>query len=218
MSMNSLQNRYEAGKLLAQKLSKYYHKLDSLVLSLPRGGVPVAIEVARTLKLPIDVLPIRKLHPLNHAGISFGAIASGGVQLIRDDMVQRLRISPSLVKAISLQAEYELEQCERLYRNYQTALELKEKTIILISDGIITGLSMEVALTAVKQHKPSKLVVAVPVADPNSWEAIEQQSDECICVLTPKSFIKLNRWYKNFPLVSDEQAQALLKQYQIKMA
>ncbi len=218
MLLNSFQDRYEAGKLLAQKLSKYYNQPDSLVLSLPRGGVPVAIEVARALELPIDVLPIRKLRPLNYTGISFGAVASDGVQLIRDDMVQRLRISPSLVRAISLQAEYELEQCERLYRSHQAALELKERTIILIGDGIITGLSMEVALTAVKQHQPSKLVAAVPVANLNAWEAIGQQSDECICMLTPKPFIKLSHWYRDFPPVSDEQARALLKQYQDKMA
>jgi predicted phosphoribosyltransferase len=203
-------DRREAGRLLAGKLSAYANRSDVIVLALPRGGVPVAYEVARALNVPLDVFPVRKLGVPGHDELAMGAIAPGGVRVLNDEVVLALGIPEHLIDAVAAREEQELMRRERLYRGDCPPLDVRGKTIILIDDGLATGATMLAAVKALRQLQAGRVVVAVPIASPETCEQVRGQVDDIICAVTPESFYAVGLWYENFSQTSDEEVRDLL--------
>ncbi len=204
-------NRAEAGKLLAAKLTAYTHAPDTLVLALPRGGVPVAYEVATQLHLPLDVVVVRKLGVPDHEEMAFGAIASGGVRLLDPDIIRSWQISRSVIDSITAREQRELTRREHAYRDARPEPAIKGKTILLIDDGLATGATMRAAIAALRQHHPGRIVVAVPTAAPSTCTNIRAEVDEIICIMTPDPFEAVGMWYKDFAQTTDDQVRDLLR-------
>ncbi|MBL8188440.1 MAG: phosphoribosyltransferase, partial [Acidobacteria bacterium] len=175
-------DRREAGKLLAQSLKEFANQNQVVVLALPRGGVPVAAEIAAALQVPLDVLPVRKLGTPGQEELAMGAIASGGARVLNDDVIQSLAISPELVESVAERELRELERRERLYRGTRPAAKLTGRTVILVDDGLATGSTMQAAVNAVRQHHPARIVVAVPVAAESSCQAFNCPDEVLTCV------------------------------------
>ena len=205
------EDRRVAGKALAVKLRAYKGDPDALVLALPRGGVPVAFEVAKALDLPLDVFVVRKLGVPWQPEFAFGAIASGGVRILNKQTVHSLQLSELLIDAVSKNEQMELERREWLYRGDRPALNVSGKTVIVVDDGLATGSTMRAAVRAVKLQNPAKIVVAAPVASRETCDRFFADTDNlCISVITPEPFYGVGVWYGNFSQTTDEEVQTLL--------
>jgi putative phosphoribosyl transferase len=203
-------DRTEAGRLLAKKLAAYADRPEVLVLALPRGGVPVAFEVARALRAPLDVFLVRKLGVPGHEELAMGAIASGGVRVLNDDVVNQLRIPDEVIDAVAAKEGRKLERRERLYRGGCPAPTVHGRTVILIDDGLATGSTMRAAAVALRKRQPTRLVVAVPVAAEASCDQFRGEVDEVVCAHTPEPFYAVGLWYEDFSPTTDEEVRALL--------
>ncbi|MGZ8238636.1 MAG: phosphoribosyltransferase [Methylobacter sp.] len=203
-------NRRQAGQLLADKLMAYANRTDVLILALPRGGVPVAFEVAQALNAPLDIFVVRKLGLPGHEELAMGALASGNVRVLNDDVVNRMHISEKVINAVAAQEQRELERRERLYRNDRPPFSVQGRTVILIDDGLATGSTMRAAVSALRRQNPAALVVAVPVAAPETCEEFKREVDEIICAYTPEPFYAVGLWYEDFSQTGDDEVRDLL--------
>src|SRR3954452_23015351 len=204
-------DRAEAGRALARELADYAGRPDVLVLALPRGGVPVAYEVARALGAPLDVFLVRKLGVPGHEELALGAIATGGVRLLNEEVVQGLRIPPQVIDRVAATERAELERRERDYRGERPAPEARGKIVILIDDGLATGASMRAAVAALRQGQPARIVVAVPISAPSTCEEFQDEVDEVVCARTPEPFYAVGLWYEDFSQTTDEEVRDLLR-------
>jgi predicted phosphoribosyltransferase len=205
-------DRREAGRLLAAKLTAYANRPDVIVLALPRGGVPVAYEVARALGAPLDVFVVRKLGVPGYEELAMGAVATGGVRVLNDQLVNRLGIPDHLIDAVAAREQQELARRERLYRSGRPPLDVRNRTVILVDDGLATGATMHAAIAALRQLHPARIVVAVPTASPETCEEMRAEVDDVICAITPEPFHAVGRWYQDFSQTTDEEVQDLLTQ------
>jgi putative phosphoribosyl transferase len=203
-------NRTEAGRSLAWRLEKYANRDDVVVLGIPRGGVPVAFEVAEALRAPLDIFLLRKLGVPGHEELAFGAIASGGVRVLDRKLLRRLLISQRDVEAIVEKEQQELQRRELVYRGDRLSLVLAGKTVILVDDGIATGASLLAGIHALRELRPAKIVVAVPVAPAASCKRLAYEVDEVVCVATPEPFRAVGQFYDDFSQVEDAQVIELL--------
>jgi putative phosphoribosyl transferase len=208
--MRAFPNRAEAGRLLAEKLAQYAGRDDVIVLGLPRGGVPVAYEVARALGVPLDVFIVRKLGVPGFEELAAGAIASGGVRVLNDDVVRGLPNASEIIEAITAREAAELERRESSYRNGRPPPELRGRVVILIDDGLATGATMRAAVAALRQRGAAKIVVAVPVGAPDTCRELEAVADETVCVVAPEFFRAVGQYYEDFAQTSDEEVRDLL--------
>jgi putative phosphoribosyl transferase len=206
-------DRRQAGKKLATQLVNYASRSDVLVLALPRGGVPVAFEVARALRAPLDVFLVRKLGVPGHEELAMGAIASGGVRVLNEEVTSQMQISTSAIDDVAKREEQELKRRERLYHGDQAAPDVQGRTVILIDDGLATGSTMRAAARALRKMQPSKIVVAVPVAAAETCADLCDEVDEVICVVTPEPFMAVGAWYSDFEQTSDQEVRELLDQF-----
>jgi predicted phosphoribosyltransferase len=204
-------NRTEAGRALARVLSRYAGRDDVVVLALPRGGVPVAYEVAKELGAPLDVFLVRKLGVPGHEVLALGAIASGGVLVLDDGVVRWLGISEDQIQKTLARELDELRRREAAYREGRPLPDLKGKTVILVDDGLATGASMQAAARAVRRHDPARIVVAVPVASRATCDQFREEVDEVVCAVTPAPFYAVGNWYEDFSQTSDEEVRELLE-------
>jgi predicted phosphoribosyltransferase len=210
MMPRPFRNRSEAGRLLAAKLAAYANRPDVLVLALPRGGVPVAFEVAHALNAPLDVFLVRKLGVPGHEELAMGAVATGGVRVLNDQIVGGLRIPDHIIDAVAAQEQQELERRERLYRGDRPPPDVRGRTVILVDDGLATGATMYAAIQALRQQQPARIVVAVPTASPETCEELGAEVDEIICAITPEPFYAVGLWYEDFSQTTDEEVRDLL--------
>ena len=201
-------DRREAGQVLARKLMAYVDRDDVLVLALPRGGVPVAFEVARALHAPLDVFLVRKLGVPGHEELAMGAIASGGARVLNADVVQSLQIPGELIGRVAAREGRELERRERLYRAGRPAPIVRGRTIILVDDGLATGSTMRAAIAALRQRRPARIVAAVPIGAADTCAELRTDADEAICALTPEPFHAVGVWYYDFSQTTDEEVLA----------
>jgi putative phosphoribosyl transferase len=205
-------DRKEAGQRLAAALSEYASRPDMLVLALPRGGVPVGYEVARALNVPMDIFLVRKLGVPGREELAMGAIATGGVRVINDDVVNYLRIPDEMIDAVAANELHELERRERAYRGDRRPPDVRGKTVILIDDGLATGSTMRAAAAALRQQQPARIVVAVPVSARQTCDEYRMGVDEIVCAVMPESFQSVGQWYLDFSQTTDEEVSDLLKQ------
>ncbi|HET8730757.1 MAG TPA: phosphoribosyltransferase [Moraxellaceae bacterium] len=203
-------DRRDAGRQLAAVLLPYAGRRDVVVLGLPRGGVPVAYEVARALKAPLDIFVVRKLGVPGHEEYAMGAIASGGVRVLHDEVVRALRIPAEAIADATVREQRELERREAAYRDGRPAPELAGQTVLLVDDGLATGASMEAAIEAVREQAPARIVVAVPVAPADTCRRLRQTCDDLVCVESPEPFDAVGLWYRNFPQTTDDEVRDLL--------
>jgi putative phosphoribosyl transferase len=203
-------NRRQAGKELATQLANYANRSDVLVLALPRGGVPVAFEVARALRAPLDVFLVRKLGVPGHEELAMGAIATGGVRVLNEEVTNHIQISSSAIDEVATREEQELKRRERLYRGDRLPPSVQGRTVILIDDGLATGSTMRAAATALRNMQPSKIIVAVPVAAAETCADLRSEVDEVICGATPEPFMAVGAWYSDFEQTSDQEVRQLL--------
>lgn len=203
-------NRVEAGQLLAERLSRYAGRPDVLVLALPRGGVPVASEVAQRLGAPLDVFVVRKLGVPGHEELAMGAIATGGVRVINQEVVEQLRIRPEVIDRVAAQERAELERRELAYRGHRPPPQIVGRTVIVIDDGIATGSTMRAALAALRRQHPARLIVATPTVAAATLTEIESKADEVVAVIAPEDFYGVGQWYEDFSQTTDEEVRDLL--------
>ena len=203
-------NRMEAGRSLAWRLEKYANRKDVVVLGIPRGGVPVAFEVAQALHAPLDVFLFRKLGVPGHEEFAFGAIASGGVRVLDRQTLRGLSISGPDVESVTAREQSELQRRELAYRGDRPALSVTGQTVILVDDGIATGASLLAGIRALQQLRPAKIVIAVPVAPPAACERLAYEVDEFVCVAAPEHFRAVGQFYEDFSQVGDEEVIQML--------
>ncbi len=203
-------DRHDAGRHLADALKRYGHKADVVVLALPRGGVPVAYEIATALGTPLDVFEVRKLGVPGHEELAMGAIGSGGAKYLREDLIDSLRITPEDIATVIEDERRELERREKLYRDSRPRPQIAGKTIILVDDGVATGATMRVAIAALREQKPARIVVALPVASIEACDELRREADEVVCWQLPDPFYAVSLWYVNFRQVTDEEVRSLL--------
>jgi putative phosphoribosyl transferase len=203
-------NRAEAGRQLAEKLEKYAGGDDVIVLGLPRGGVPVAYEVAKHLRVPLDVFIVRKLGVPGFEELAAGAIASGGVRVLNQDVVRVIPYAEAAIEAVTARETTELQRREQIYREGRPAPELRDKIVILVDDGLATGATMRAAVKALRQYGAAKIVMAAPVAPPDTCEELAQEADEAICLRTPPFFQAVGQYYEDFSQTSDDDVRELL--------
>ncbi len=210
--MSLFTDRVDAGRKLAGKLSSYANRDDTIVLGLPRGGVPVAFEIAQRLKAPLDILIVRKIGVPGQEELAMGAIASGGVRVFNADVIRFLGISPEAIDAVIAEEEEELIRRERRYRGQRPHPNLSNKIVILVDDGLATGATMRAAAQAVRQQNAKKIIVAVPVGSYDTYLDFTHFVDEIICLETPEPFYSISQWYQNFNQTSDDEVTELLTQ------
>ena len=203
-------DRIEAGQQLARELAEYANRPDVLVLALPRGGVPVAFEVARALGAPLDVFVVRKLGLPRHEELAMGAIASGGVRLLNRDVIETYGVSRIEVERVTAAERAELERRERHYRGDRPFPDLSGRTVILVDDGLATGATMRAAVEALRLERPARIVVAVPVSAPETCDAFRDIADDIVCASTPEPFYAVGLWYEDFSQTTDEEVHDLL--------
>jgi putative phosphoribosyl transferase len=203
-------DRADAGRFLADKLAAYADGRDTVVLGLPRGGVPVAFEVATALNAALDVFVVRKLGVPGQEELAMGATASGKVRVLNHEIIRALGISDEAVASVAAKEERELERREGLYRGGRPQYRLDGKTAILVDDGLATGSTMRAAVEALKRHRPARVVVGVPVAAVSTCEEFINEVDEIVCAMTPQPFYAVGRWYEEFSRTTDEEVQDLL--------
>jgi len=211
MAFEFFRDRQHAGRVLAQKLADHAGRTDVIVLALPRGGMPVAYEVARALHAPLDVLVVRKLGVPGHEEYAMGAIAGGGERVLDSEIVRDLGIGARAVDEVVRAEERELERREHAYRGERPAPDLRGRVVILVDDGLATGATMRVAVRAVRRQAPASIVVAAPVASPEACELLRSEVDEVVCAEVPASFLGVGRWYLDFSQTSDEEVCSLLE-------
>jgi len=211
MATRLFYDRADAGRYLAAELAGYAGRDDVVVLALPRGGVPVAYEVARALNAPLDVFLVRKLGVPDDQEFAMGAIASAGPPLMNQWVVDALRIPASTLEAIVAGEKQELQRGERIYRGGRPFADVRGKTVILVDDGIATGFTMRAAIAALREQQVARLVVAVPVAPATACHELRVEADEVVCVVEPRSFLTIGQWYSNFDQVSDAEVLSLLE-------
>jgi putative phosphoribosyl transferase len=212
-STRPFSDRREAGVELASKLTQYAGRNDVVVLALPRGGVPVGFEVAESLDAPLDIFLVRKLGMPGHPEYAMGAIASGGVRVLSEDVVRAYGIPQSAIDVIAHKEQEELERREREYRRGGSLIDLRGRIVILVDDGLATGSTMKAAVQAVRQHRPARVVVAVPVGASSTCEEFADVTDETICARTPEPFSAVGQWYLDFSQTTDEEVQMLLRDH-----
>jgi putative phosphoribosyl transferase len=213
MAMENLpfRDRTEAGQLLSRKLRRYADRPDVIVLALPRGGVPVAYEVAKALHAPLDAFLVRKLGVPGQEELAMGAIATGGIRVLNEDIVRALNIPPRVIDSVAAKEARELERRGRLYRGDRPAPDVTGRTVILVDDGLATGSSMRAAVAALRQKNPRRIVVAVPVAAAATCREFETEVDEIVCYQTPEPFYSVGLWYEDFSQTTDEEIRQLLE-------
>ena len=211
MTMTRLfRNRAEAGRSLAERLRTYEHRPDVLVLALPRGGVPVAYEVAKALSAPLDLFLVRKLGVPGHEELAMGATATGGVQVLNHEVVQALGIPGEIIERVGDREQQEIQRQAALYRGDRPDPGVQGKTVILVDDGLATGTTMRAAIAALRLQKPDAIVVAVPTAAPSTCEDLRQEVDDIVCDITPEPFYAVGLWYEDFSQTTDEEVRDLL--------
>ena len=203
-------DRREAGRELASKLATYRGQRDLVVLALPRGGVPVAFEIAEALDAPLDIFVVRKLGMPGHPEFAIGAIASGGVRVLSEDVIREFGIHPDVLDEIARRELLELERREREYRQGRSLADLRGRTVILVDDGLATGSSMRAAVEAVRALDPARVVVAVPVGAPSTCAGLRAIADDVVCAREPEPFSAVGLWYSDFSQTSDEEVRELL--------
>jgi predicted phosphoribosyltransferase len=203
-------DRSDAGRRLAEKLSDYANRQDVLVLALPRGGVPVAFEVACSLGAPLDVFVVRKLGVPGHEELAMGAVATGGIRVLNDEIVRGLDIPDQVIDEAADRELRELARREHLYRGGRSAPDVKHKSVVLVDDGLATGATMRAAVRALRQQHPERIVVAVPTASPDTSQALKAEADEVVCVITPEPFFAVGYWYDDFAQTTDAEVRDLL--------
>lgn len=204
-------NRSNAGRLLAEKLTEYSNRPEVVVLALPRGGVPVAYEVARKLHAPLDVFVVRKLGVPGYEELAMGALASGGVLELNQDVLSELRIPDVVIDQVAAVELRELQRRERLYRGARPPLDVRGRTVIIVDDGLATGSTMRAAVKALRQQQPEKIVVAVPVGARETCDSFKAEVDTmCVCAITPEPFKAVGLWYQDFSQTSDQEVSDLL--------
>jgi len=204
-------DRREAGQVLADRLTAYAGRPDVLVLALPRGGVPVAYEVARALGAPLDVFLVRKLGVPGQEELAMGAVATGGVRVLNEQVVGALGIPPSVIEAVAAWQQQELVRRERLYRGDRPPPDVRGRTVILVDDGLATGSTMRAALAALRRQQPARLVVAVPTAAPETCDELRAEADDVVCATTPEPFDSVGLWYEDFSQTTDGEVRELLE-------
>jgi putative phosphoribosyl transferase len=204
-------DRQHAGKELARSLKEYEGRQDVVVLALPRGGLPVAYEVASALNLPLDIFIVRKLGVPGQEELAMGAIATGGVRVLNEDIIRQLRIPDSAIAAVAAQEERELERREKLYRKDLAPLRIRGRSVILIDDGLATGASMRAAALALRELEAKEVIVAVPVAAQSTCDEFRSYVDRIVCSKTPEPFYGVGYWYESFPQNTDEEVIELLE-------
>jgi len=204
-------DRIEAGRILGQRVRSAVRESDAVVLALPRGGVPVGFEVAQALHADLDIFLVRKLGVPGHEELAMGAIASGGVRVLNDALVQRLGLPSALIETVALKEQQELMRREALYRQGRPPIPLNGRTAILVDDGLATGATMLAAARALRRQKPRRIVVAVPVAAPDACDEFQAHVDEVICAFTPQPFYAVGAWYEDFSQTSDAEVHELVE-------
>jgi predicted phosphoribosyltransferase len=212
MTPRVYRDRTEAGRVLAERLGTYADRPELIVLALPRGGVPVGYEVARALHAPLDVFIVRKLGVPGHEELAMGAVATGGVRVLNDQVVRGLGIPDSVIDAVASWELEELRRRERLYRGDRPPPDVRGKTVILVDDGLATGSTMLAAVRALRQQQPARIVVAVPIAAPDTCELLRAEVDDVVCAVTPEPFYAVGLWYRDFSQTTDEEVRELLAQ------
>lgn len=207
-----LRNRTEAGRALGTALRAYRGRSDVLVLALPRGGVPVACEVADALGAEVDLLIVRKLGTPGQEELAMGAIASGGVRVLNRDVIEPLRITERAIAEVERRERAEIERREHAYRGRRPRPAVAGRCVILVDDGVATGATMRAGIAALRQAGPSKIVVAVPVAPPDTVDLLRSEADAVVCLATPEPFMAIGYWYVEFPQLADEEVRMLLTQ------
>jgi len=210
VSSQPFHDRAEAGELLADRLSGLADRDDVVVLALPRGGVPVGYEVATALRVAFDVFVVRKLGVPGQEELAMGAIASGGVRIVNHDVVDSLGIPAAVIDQVAQRENIELERREGLYRGQRPLIPLEDKTVVLVDDGLATGATMRVSVTAVRRQQPARIIVAVPVGAASTCEELGGEADEVICLRSPDPFVAVGLWYRDFTETSDNDVRALL--------
>ncbi len=211
MLATRFRDRTEAGRMLAAQLMDYAHRPDVIVLALPRGGVPVGYEIAKALNVPLDVFVVRKLGVPGYEELAMGAIATGGVRVLNEDVVTTLRVRDELIDMVVSAEQRELERRERLYRGDRPPPDVRGRTVILVDDGIATGATIRAAVAALYQQHPTHLIVAVPVAASETCEELSAEVDELTCVMTPQPFYAISLWYEDFSPTTDEEVREYLE-------
>ena len=210
MQPRRFHNRTDAGRRLAEKLAAYANRPGGLVLALPRGGVPVGFEVARELGAPLDVFLVRKLGVPGYEELAMGAVATGCVRVLNDEIVRGLGISEHEIDAAAARELQELARRERLYRGDRPLPDIAGRTVILVDDGLATGATMRAAVGALRQQQPARIVVAVPTASPDTCEALKAEADDVVCAMTPEPFLAVGHWYEDFTQTTDDEVRELL--------
>jgi len=205
-------DRYDAGQQLAARLGRYANRDDVVVLALPRGGVPVASEVARRLNAPLDVFLVRKLGLPGQEELAMGAIASGGVRVLNEEVVRALDVPPDVIDAVAERERRELERREWAYRNDRHAPDVRNRIVILVDDGLATGSTMRAAVAALRKMGPAWIVVAVPVGAAETCNELEKEADEVVCLRKPEPFFAVGAWYEDFAQTTDQEVRDLLLQ------
>jgi len=208
--MRLYHDRRAGGRALAAALSKYQGDPELLVLALPRGGVPVGYEVARALHAPLDVFVVRKLGAPDHEELAMGAVASGGAFVLNHDVITTLAISEASIQTVLEKERRELSRRERAYRGHRAPLDVRTKTVILVDDGLATGSTMRAAIAGLKQLRPRKVVVGVPVAAPETCRELSEEADDVVCSATPEPFYAVGLWYDKFAQTTDQEVRQLL--------
>lgn len=211
LKLTLFRDRTDAGRQLADELLHYGGGKDVIVLALPRGGVPVGAEVANRLALPLDVFVVRKLGVPGHEELALGAIASGNVRVLNDDVIRAISVPDEIIESVAALEKTELERRECSYRGNRGEPDLREKIVILIDDGLATGASMRAAIAALRQQRAAKIVVAVPVGAPSTCRELAEEANEFICLLTPDSFVGVGEYYEDFSQISDEEVRLSLE-------
>lgn len=211
-------DRRAAGRALARKLGAYADRTDVIILALPRGGVPVGYVLAMALRAPLDVFLVRKLGVPGREELGFGALASGGVRTLNDEVIRSLDIDEATIERVAAQEAHELERRDRAYRGDREPPQLAGRVVILVDDGLATGSSMRVAIEAIREQQPDRIVVAVPVAPPQTCRELRDQVDEIVCLTTPEPFNAIGLWYHDFTPTSDDEVRELLASAQRQAA
>jgi len=208
----AFRDRIEAGQILAEKLEHYRDHPDVLVLGLPRGGIPVAFEVAKALHAPLDVIVVRKLGVPGNEELAIGAIASGGVRVLNNEIITGFRITYQTLESVTTEERKELERQEKDYRSGRPPLAVRDRIVIVIDDGLATGSTMRAAAQALRQQNPKRIVVAVPVVSTRTCDEFRDEVDEIVCAITPHDFHKVGMWYEDFLQTSDAEVMTLLEE------
>lgn len=217
MMANQFRDRTDAGQRLAQRLQAYRHDSQVVVVALPRGGVPVAYEIAKALQTPLDICLVRKLGVPGQPELAMGAIASGGIQILNLGIINGLEISQGAIEAVATQELEELERRDRVYRGSAPPLNVRDCTVIVVDDGLATGCTMRAAITALKRQHPQRIIVAVPIASASTCAQLELEVDQIVCLRQPEHLYAIGNWYHNFAQTTDTEVCELLAQQQQTM-